>query len=126
VIGRSKEQDIEMDDDVKPKNSHIALANVGDDFKGSEDNMPFGNVSTNEMGTYFICYASTFSTVEKMLTNMFIGDPLGNYDRILDFSTAQTGTLFLFLQLICWMNFLHKMLLCHKINGQLPLKLPVF
>lgn len=94
VIGRSKENDIEMDDDVKPKNSHIALANVGDDFKVVRDNMPFGNVSSNEMGTYFICYASTFSTVEKMLTNMFIGNPPGNYDRILDFSTAQTGTLF--------------------------------
>ena len=29
-----------------------------------------------------------------MLTNMFIGDPPGNYDRILDFSTAVTGALF--------------------------------
>lgn len=94
VIGRSKEQDIEMSDDVKPANSHIALANVGDDFKVVRDNMPFGNVASNEMGTYFICYASTFTTVEKMLRNMFMGDPPGNYDRILDFSTAKTGTLF--------------------------------
>jgi putative iron-dependent peroxidase len=29
-----------------------------------------------------------------MLDNMFIGDPPGNTDRILDFSTAETGTLF--------------------------------
>ena len=29
-----------------------------------------------------------------MLDNMFIGDPPGNHDRILDFSTAVTGTLF--------------------------------
>ncbi|OJX37507.1 MAG: peroxidase [Flavobacteriia bacterium 40-80] len=94
VIGRSKDNDIEMADGIKPKNSHIALANIGDDFKVVRDNMPFGNVATNEMGTYFICYASTFSTVQKMLTNMFIGDPHGNYDRILDFSTAKTGTLF--------------------------------
>jgi putative iron-dependent peroxidase len=94
VIGRSKDNDIEMPDDVKPKNAHSALANVGDDLKVVRDNMPFGNVSTNEMGTYFICYASTFSTVQKMLTNMFIGDPPGNYDRILDFSTATTGSLF--------------------------------
>jgi len=94
VIGRSKDHDIEMNDDVKPKNAHIALANIGDDFKVVRDNMPFGNVSTNEMGTYFICYASTFTTVEKMLSNMFIGDPPGNYDRILDFSSAKTGTLF--------------------------------
>ena len=29
-----------------------------------------------------------------MLTNMFVGNPPGNYDRILDFSTAVTGNLF--------------------------------
>ena len=94
VIGRYKSNDIEMADDVKPSNSHIALANVGDDFKIVRDNMPFGNMSTNEMGTYFIAYASTFSTVQKMLNNMFIGSPAGNYDRILDFSTPKTGSLF--------------------------------
>ena len=94
VIGRSKQDDIEMDDDVKPDNSHIALANVGDDAKVLRDNMPFGNAGTNEMGTYFISYSSTFKTVQKMLSNMFIGVPKGNHDRILDFSTAKTGTLF--------------------------------
>jgi porphyrinogen peroxidase len=29
-----------------------------------------------------------------MLSNMFVGNPPGNYDRILDFSTAVTGNLF--------------------------------
>jgi putative iron-dependent peroxidase len=29
-----------------------------------------------------------------MLENMFLGNPPGNYDWILDFSTAVTGTLF--------------------------------
>ena len=94
VIGRYKMNDIEMPDNIKPSNSHIALANVGDEFKIIRDNMPFGNISTNEMGTYFIAYASTFSTVKKMLNNMFIGSPKGNYDRLLDFSTPKTGTLF--------------------------------
>ncbi|HTE01060.1 MAG TPA: Dyp-type peroxidase [Mucilaginibacter sp.] len=94
VIGRYKSNDIEMADDIKPSNSHIALANVGDEFKIVRDNMPFGNISTNEMGTYFIAYASTFGTVQKMLNNMFIGSPIGNYDRILDFSTAKTGSLY--------------------------------
>lgn len=94
VIGRSKADDIEMPDDVKPPNSHSALSNVGDDLKIVRDNMPFGNISNNEMGTYFIAYASSFNTVKKMLTNMFIGSPEGNYDRILDFSTPKTGTLF--------------------------------
>ncbi|MFT3750692.1 MAG: Dyp-type peroxidase [Agriterribacter sp.] len=94
VFGRYKWNDVEMPDDIKPSNAHIALANVGDDFKIIRDNMPFGNMSTNEMGTYFIAYASMFSTVKKMLNNMFIGVPPGNYDRLLDFSTAKTGTLF--------------------------------
>ncbi len=94
VFGRSKANDIEMSDDVKPSNSHSALANVGDNKKIVRDNMPFGNMASNEMGTYFIAYASTFSTVTEMLTKMFKGEPEGNYDRILDFSTARTGTLF--------------------------------
>jgi putative iron-dependent peroxidase len=29
-----------------------------------------------------------------MLENMFVGKPPGNYDRLLDFSDAKTGTLF--------------------------------
>lgn len=94
VIGRSKADDVEMPDETKPSNSHSALANVGDDFKIVRDNMPFGNIATNEMGTYFIGYASSFTTVKKMLTKMFLGSPEGNYDRILDFSTAKTGSLF--------------------------------
>src|ERR1700744_2327162 len=94
VFGRSRENDIEMPDEQKSSNSHIALANVGDDLKIIRDNLPFGSMSTNEMGTYFIAYASTFSTVKKMLDNMFIGSPEGNYDRLLDFSTAKTGSMF--------------------------------
>jgi putative iron-dependent peroxidase len=29
-----------------------------------------------------------------MLENMFVGQPAGNYDRLLDFSVAKTGNLF--------------------------------
>jgi hypothetical protein len=29
-----------------------------------------------------------------MIHNMFVGDPAGDYDRVLDFSTAVTGTTF--------------------------------
>lgn len=29
-----------------------------------------------------------------MLERMFVGDPEGSYDRLLDFSTAVTGTTF--------------------------------
>ena len=58
------------------------------------ENMPFGSLGAGEFGTYFIGYAATPSVTELMLQRMFLGDPPGNYDRILDFSTAVTGTLF--------------------------------
>lgn len=98
VIGRSKQNDIELSGDKKPSNAHVALTNVkgedGEELKVVRDNMPFRTNDNGEVGTYFIAYASTFSTVQKMLENMFIGNPVGNYDRILDFSVAKTGTLF--------------------------------
>ncbi|MTG97382.1 Dyp-type peroxidase [Myroides sp. BIT-d1] len=98
VIGRYKMSDIEMPDDIKPSNSHTALTNIededGNELKIIRDNLPFGNASKGEIGTYFISYANRFSTTEKMLENMFIGDPVGNYDRLLDFSTAVSGSLY--------------------------------
>jgi porphyrinogen peroxidase len=98
AIGRSKLADIEMPDDVKPANSHVAL-NTVTDADGTQRqivraNMPFGDVGRGEFGTYFISYAATPSVTEQMLTNMFIGRPPGTTDRILDFSTAVTGGLF--------------------------------
>jgi putative iron-dependent peroxidase len=58
------------------------------------DNMPFGDVGKGEFGTYFIGYARSPHRIEQMLINMFVGKPPGNYDRLLDFSRAVTGTLF--------------------------------
>jgi putative iron-dependent peroxidase len=98
VIGRTKLSDIEFPDDVKPSNSHVALNTIVDE-DGTEHqivryNMPFGRVGADEYGTYFIGYARTPRVIEQMLENMFIGRPEGNYDRVLDFSTAVTGNLF--------------------------------
>ena len=56
--------------------------------------MPFGQRDRGEFGTYFIGYSRSPRTTEKMLENMFIGRPPGNYDRLLDFSRAVTGSLF--------------------------------
>jgi porphyrinogen peroxidase len=98
VIGRTKLEDIEMDDDEKPANSHLALNVITDDagneLKIVRDNMPFGELGKAEFGTYYIGYSRTPTVTERMLNNMFIGDPPGNTDRILDFSTAVTGTMF--------------------------------
>jgi putative iron-dependent peroxidase len=98
AIGRTKLADIELADDVQPANSHVTLAKVTDDdgteVKIVRDNMPFGRISTGERGTYFIGYAASPATIERMLVNMFVGNPPGTTDRVLDFSTAVTGCLF--------------------------------
>ncbi len=98
AIGRSKLDDIEMPDDVKPANSHVALNTItgpdGEERQIVRANMPFGNPGRGEYGTYYIGYAATPTVTEEMLENMFIGNPPGNTDRILDFSTAVTGGLF--------------------------------
>ena len=98
VIGRTKLDDIELPDDVKPSNSHVALNTItepdGTERQIVRANMPFGSVGAGEFGTYYAAYCATPSVTERMLERMFIGDPPGNYDRILDFSTAVTGNLF--------------------------------
>ena len=98
VVGRRKYDDWELSDEEKPENAHNAVTNIedeeGNELKIVRANMPFANPAKREFGTYFIGYASTFSTTRRMLENMFIGDPIGNYDKLLDFSTPVTGTLF--------------------------------
>ena len=98
VIGRSKLANVEMPYYLKPADSHVALTVIedpdGTEHKILRDNMPFGLIATGDRGTYFIGYARTPLVIEQMLTNMFIGNPPGTTDRILDFSTAVTGALF--------------------------------
>lgn len=97
IIGRTKLSDIELDDATKPAYAHNALAKVvvdGKEIKIIRDNMPFGRAAEKEFGTYFIGYARSPQTIEQMLENMFVGQPPGNYDRLLDFSVAKTGNLF--------------------------------
>jgi putative iron-dependent peroxidase len=97
AIGRTKLSDLELAD--KPANSHSALTTITDP-DGTErqilrDNMPFGAVGRGEFGTYFIGYSATPSVTERMLERMFLGDPPAvTHDRILDFSTAVTGSLY--------------------------------
>ncbi len=97
IIGRTKLSNIELDDAVKPTCAHNALTTIvegGKEVKILRDNMPFGSVARGEFGTYFIGYARSPRTIEQMLVNMFVGRPRGNYDRLLDFSRAVSGSLF--------------------------------
>jgi porphyrinogen peroxidase len=97
IIGRHKLSDIEQSDSVKKPYAHNVLTSIeenGEQLQIVRDNMPFGEVGKSEFGTYFIGYARSPQRIEKMLENMFIGNPPGTYDHLLDFSRAVTGALF--------------------------------
>jgi porphyrinogen peroxidase len=97
-MGRTKIDNIEIDDDDAPRKSHKSLATIvdadGNEYDILRDNMPFGRPGQGEFGTYFIGYSRYLWVIEKMLQRMYLGDPPGAYDRLLDFSTPHTGTTF--------------------------------
>jgi porphyrinogen peroxidase len=98
IMGRRKADNVEIDDDAAPRKSHKSLATIETEDGGElailRDNMPFGRPGAGEFGTYFIGYAARLWVIEKMIERMFAGDPPGAFDRLLDFSTAVTGSTF--------------------------------
>ncbi len=98
VIGRTKADNVELDDAPGPQFAHKTLATIvdadGEEFDILRDNMPFGRPGRDEFGTYFIGYTRRLWVLELMLRRMFVGEPVGYHDRILDVSTAVTGTTF--------------------------------
>jgi len=99
IIGRSKLDNVELDDaEDGMQASHKTLATIEDEH-GVEhdilrDNMPFGSPGSGEFGTYFIGYSRELWVIERMLQRMFIGNPPGLHDRLLDYSTPLTGCTF--------------------------------
>ncbi len=95
IVGRTKLDNLELDpsgDRLSHKDLNTIVDAEGVEHDILRDNMPFGRPGAGEFGTYFIGYAADLSTIEKMLERMFVGVPTGQHDRILDFSTAVTGS----------------------------------
>jgi putative iron-dependent peroxidase len=95
AIGRTKADDIELDDATCPPSAHKARTTItrdGAEQKILRQNRAWG--TTSESGTYFIAYARDLSVTEEMLQRMFVADADGVYDRLVDFATAVTGTNF--------------------------------
>lgn len=92
VIGRTKRDSVELDDDVKPTDAHIARVVIDDD-DGEEleiyrRSVPYGTV--REHGLFFLAFSADPTRFDRMLARMF-GTADGVRDRILDFSTPLSG-----------------------------------
>lgn len=94
VMGRTKLESIELEDDVKPQNAHIARTVVEDDA-GEEmeilrHSLPYGD-GRGDQGLFFIAYTKDLSIIDAMLVRMFGTSGDGIHDRLLHFVTAMDG-----------------------------------
>lgn len=92
VVGRTKMDNIELDDNTKPAWAHTAKSKVeqeGNEIAMYRQNRPFGNAI--EHGTMFIGFANTPEVLITSLEQMIFADDNGHYDRLLDFVEAKTG-----------------------------------
>ncbi len=95
VVGRTKMDDVELDDERCLPTAHKERAKIvrdGVEQKILRHNRSYG--SAREAGTFFIAYARDLSVTEGMLARMFVADADGSYDRLLDFSRPVTGVHF--------------------------------
>lgn len=94
VIGRTKLESIELDEDEQPENSHVSRTVVEDD-KGEEmailrHSLPYGD-GKGEQGLFFIAYTNDLSIIDSMLLRMFGTSGDGIHDRLLHFVTPMDG-----------------------------------
>jgi putative iron-dependent peroxidase len=87
VIGRTKIDSVELDDEVKPPTAHIARVVIEEDGEELElwrRSVPYGTM--REHGLEFVAFSADPSRFEKMLRRMFGESDDGLHDRLTDFS----------------------------------------
>lgn len=95
IIGRTKDTDEELPEDIRPPTAHIARVVIEEDGAELEilrHSLPYG--CTAEHGLYFVAYGSSPGPFRRMLERMVLSDGDGHYDRLLDFSRPVTGAAF--------------------------------
>lgn len=88
VIGRTKAESLELDDDAKPATAHIARVEIEDEA-GVElpiyrRSVPYGTVA--EHGLYFVAFSADRTRFETMLMRMIGAHGDGLHDRLTEFS----------------------------------------
>ena len=95
AVGRTRDDDRELDDEAKPPSAHIARVVIDDDGAELEilrHSLPYG--TTAEHGLYFLAYCHSPVPFRRMLERMVHSDGDGHADRLLDFTTPVTGASF--------------------------------
>lgn len=96
VIGRTKPDSIELDEDVMPETSHVSRVVIEEDGEELEivrHSLPYGQAS-GDAGLFFCAYSKDNTILEKMLANMFGTSGDGLHDHLMNYTTAKSGAYF--------------------------------
>jgi len=96
VIGRTKADNIEFSSEDKRAFAHTNRTSLkdgnGNSLQMLRQSMPYGDMTVQ--GLYFISCAKSPKAFTQMLRSMIFGDENGEYDKLLDYTTAETGAAF--------------------------------
>ncbi|MFT5674662.1 MAG: putative iron-dependent peroxidase [Paraglaciecola sp.] len=96
VFGRTKTDNIEFASDDKEAFAHTKRTSIkdanGDTLEMLRQSMPYGDMTVQ--GLYFMSCAKSPRPFTLMLRSMIFGDENGVYDKLLDYTTPETGAAF--------------------------------
>lgn len=93
IIGRTKVEDVELEGDAMPHNSHVSRTDLkveGQAMKIWRRSAPF--VDGNKHGLFFLCFARHTQRVQVQLESMLGLTEDKVTDRLMEFSTPVTGS----------------------------------
>lgn len=93
VIGRTKVEDVELEGEAMPPDSHVSRTDAEEDgvaLKIYRRSTPYGTVCKH--GLYFVAFACDPDRFEVQLRRMYGLDGDGLSDRLIEYSRAATGS----------------------------------
>jgi len=93
IIGRTKEESIELEGDQMPNNSHVSSVDLkvdGEAMKIYRRSFPFANTEDN--GLFFLGFSKNIQRFDVQLKSMLGLSDDKITDRLMDFSIPQTGS----------------------------------
>ena len=94
IMGVTQQHHIESPE-ANPTSHFVRMAakdSDGNDVALLNQSMPYGDMQVQ--GAFFVSCAATSQAFETLLHSRIFGDENGDYDRLLDFTSAETGAAF--------------------------------
>ncbi|KGT92551.1 peroxidase [Erwinia typographi] len=95
IIGRSKQDNEELEGDARPATSHVSRVDLKEEGKGLKilrQSLPYGTASGTN-GLFFLAYCATLYNIERQLLSMF-GELDNKFDAMLRFTKPVSGSYF--------------------------------